>query len=1093
MPNMISPIRPHDSGDIEEKAARRAAALCAEALRLRTREEKNESAQRARMMEDEPGKAFSFALVDEVFRSHDAGRQAALWRRLLEEYGLPQFMTLWDRFLLQAGKGASFVLPGVVMPAVAGRMRHESRKVILDAEPGALRRHFAKRRAEGFDLNLNHLGEAVLGEEEAARRVQAVLRHLDHEAVDYVSVKISALFSQINLTAWDESLAAIKDRLRVLCRAAAQRGKFVNMDMEEYRDLELTLAAFRGLLEEPEFHSFSAGIVLQAYVPEAWAAQQELTDWARRRVEEGGAPVKLRLVKGANLAMEKVEAELHGWEAAPYATKEETDANFRRMLEFGCRAENASVVRLGVASHNLFDVALALELREALGTADHVGLEMLEGMASYQARAARAQAGRLLLYAPVVVEADFVSAMAYLVRRLDENTGADNFLRALFSLAPGTPAWAEQERRFRQGWRRRLEVCAVSRRNGSPTATQSGQGGGFTNEPDTDWTRAENRRALQESRASWRPEVLPPLPEMNAMLAEAGEAQRRWADAGLEHRAAVLRAAAEVMAQERFATLACLQHDGKKAPLDADAEVSEAIDFARYYALAGAAPEGMAAEPLGVVVVAPPWNFPYAIPCGGVLAALAAGNAVVLKPAPETVQTAWLLAKHLWMAGVPREVLRFFPCEDGEAGRALITHPAVACVVLTGGYETARLFQSWRPSLRLYAETSGKNALVVTASADREQAARDLVRSAFGHSGQKCSAASLGILEAEVYDDPVFRRQLRDAARSLPCGAAAQPGSVVTPLMREPEGALLRALTQLEPGESWLLEPRRAGGVPHLWTPGIKLGVQPGSFFHGTECFGPVLGLMRAGSLRQAIEWQNATGYGLTAGLHSLDHEEIALWSEAVQAGNLYINKPTTGAVVQRQPFGGWKRSCIGPGAKAGGPHYTHLFSILREKEERSLDEAARDFAGAWETYFSKEHDPSALVCEKNVLRFRPCRGVAVLLPVRDARALKLAEMASRLTGVPLHVIIAGGMSEAEACQRIREAAREAEFLRTASAPSDALLRAAHEAGLNWIDAPFSGCGRVELRYWLREQALSQPRHRYGQMPQWLPPERAGH
>ena len=224
------------------------------------------------------------------------------------------------------------------MKAVAARMRADSARVILPGEPQPLARYLTKRAAEGFRINLNHLGEVVLGEEEAARRLAAVPGHLADPAVKYISVKISAVFSQINLVAWDETLAAIKVRLRTLYRAAVQGGKFVNLAMEEYRDLALTVAAFRRVLDEPMFRAFSAGIVLQAYLPDSGAAQRELTEWARRHVAAGGAPIKIRLVKGANLAMEAVEAELHGWHPAPDGSKAETDANFRRLLVYGVSA-----------------------------------------------------------------------------------------------------------------------------------------------------------------------------------------------------------------------------------------------------------------------------------------------------------------------------------------------------------------------------------------------------------------------------------------------------------------------------------------------------------------------------------------------------------------------------------------------------------------------------------------------------------------------------------------------------------------------------------------------------------------------------------
>ncbi|HCN28630.1 MAG TPA: 1-pyrroline-5-carboxylate dehydrogenase [Verrucomicrobiales bacterium] len=1055
-----------------EQAIQLAEHLLKRALGQQSAGEKREAERLGRLMNDPQGRAFTFAMVDEVFRSHDASASAKRWRRLVALHGLPQYLPLADRALMGIGAAGSLILPNVVMKAVAARLRADSARVILPGEREPLHRYLASRKEAGFRVNLNHLGEAVLGEEEARRRFEAVLAHLADPAVEYISVKISAIFSQIHLIAWDETLHAIQDRLRPLYRAAQKDGKFVNLDMEEYRDLALTLAAFRGLLDEPEFQQLRAGIALQAYLPDSFSAMQELTQWARRRVAAGGAPVKIRLVKGANLAMEKVEAEMHGWHPAPYATKAETDANFRRLLDHGCRPENAMAVRLGVASHNLFDVALALTLREQNGVRDHVEIEMLEGMANHQARAVRDAAGAMLLYAPAVRSHDFLSAMAYLVRRLDENTAPENFLRDMFAMRPGSPEWENQKRRFIQGWRDRHIVSADSRRSRPLELPASG----FHNAPDTDFTQPSARAALQEAIHTWQPVPLPALPDLETTLRTACSAQNDWELLGVAGRAAIIHRAADIMEQQRFAALACLRADGKKAAGDADGEVSEAIDFARYYARTAGAPAGLAAEAMGVIAVVSPWNFPYAIPAGGVLAALMAGNSVILKPARATGQTAWLLINQLWQAGVPREVLHFFPC-DGQAGRKMLTDERVAACILTGGYETARKFQSWRPSLPLYAETSGKNALVITAQADRELAIKDLVRSAFGHSGQKCSAASLAILEAEVYDDPNFRRQLRDAAASLHAGPASDPRSIVTPLVNPPGKDLHRALTTLDAGEEWLLEPKQLSDDPCLWSPGIKLGVKPGSWFHLTECFGPVLGVMRADSLAQATEWQNATDFGLTAGIHSLDPDEISWWRDRVRAGNLYINRPITGAIVRRQPFGGWKKSCIGPGAKAGGPNYVMSFCRLRE-----ANGATPDYAQAWQNHFAKDHDPSALACESNIFRYRPCRGVILRLDTPDEHFIKLARLASETTGAPLALSIRSEESDTAFIARLPALAKQAEFLRTLSAPGDEVLHAAFEASLNWINAPILCNGRVELARWLREQSVSQTLHRYGQI-----------
>lgn len=1163
------------------------------------RAEKREGAQIARLMGDLAGKGFLFAMVDETFRSTQPGVAAKRWRGILSDFGVPRYPGWHERALMALGAFGSRFAPGIVMPLVQVMMRAQTSKVILSGEEKALQGFLARRKSEGFSVNLNHLGEAVLGEEEAAHRLEEALRFLARPDVAYLSIKISAIFSQINLLAWDETLGEIKTRLRCLYRAALPQGKFVNLDMEEYRDLALTIAAFTQVLDEPEFAGLEAGIVLQAYLPDSFGAQQGLVAWARGRMERGGAGIKIRLVKGANLAMERVEAELHGWQAAPYASKPETDANFRRMLEWGCQAENARVARLGVASHNLFDVALALVLREKMGVKERVEIEMLEGMAPPIARAVRAQAGGLLLYAPVVKRADFLSALAYLIRRLDENTSEDNFLRDAFGLSPDSATWHAQRAAFETGWRNRHAVFAGSRRhtalepqpektggNGSleihssqdgtsqsepvengllesvslesvsleskpgkespenafspelfarapiksdllpdvlsesdspanaslqsesfepsvlegvalesespenvPFDGEPSQRAAFRNEPDSDWTQPDVRAALQCALNAWRAPDLPVLPPLDEVLETARRGQVAWQQLGVAARAAIVERAGDVLARGRFEAIACMRADAKKAVPEADAEASEAIDFARYYAR-HSVPDGVETQPLGVVVVTPPWNFPYAIPGGGVLAALVAGNAVILKPAPETAHTAFLLARQLWQAGVPREVLQFFACDDGQTGRALICDSRVAAVILTGSLETARMFQAWRPSLRLFAETSGKNALVISAQADREAAIKDLVKSAFGHAGQKCSAASLAIIEAEVYDSPDFRRQLRDCAHSLFVGSASDPRSLVTPTVQAPSKSLRRALTTLDEGEEWLLEPRQIGDECG-WSPGIKLGVRGGSWFHQTECFGPVLGLMRAHSLSHALELQNATRFGLTAGLHSLDPREIAQWIEAVEAGNLYINRGTTGAVVGRQPFGGWKASSIGEGAKAGGPNYAWSFLHLSDVPDVSTDFAA-SYREAWETHFSRSHDPSGLRSESNVFRYRPCRGVILRLPRRDEAVIERAQLAASLSGAALLISLADEESDADFAARLPALCARFEWMRTVEGASDEVLRAAHEAGFNWIDAPISAHGRVELRFWLREQAVSQTRHRYGQVSEFQPDSRRG-
>jgi RHH-type proline utilization regulon transcriptional repressor/proline dehydrogenase/delta 1-pyrroline-5-carboxylate dehydrogenase len=456
-----------------------------------------------------------------------------------------------------------------------------------------------------------------------------------------------------------------------------------------------------------------------------------------------------------------------------------------------------------------------------------------------------------------------------------------------------------------------------------------------------------------------------------------------------------------------------------------------------------------------------------------VLPGRAAGSPVILKPAPETRHTARELAACFWKAGVPEDLFQLLPCDDDDAGRRLITHEDVDAVILTGAYDTARLFLDWAPAKRVHAETSGKNALVITAAADLDAAVKDLVRSAFGHAGQKCSAASLAILEASVYDDERFRRTLKDAVTSLKVGHAHDLSTRMGPLIRPPEGPLRLALTRLEPGEEWLVEPEQLDRLGCLWRPGVKLGVQPGSMFHLTECFGPVLGLMRANDLDHAIEMQNAVPYGLTAGIHSLDAAETRQWAEQVEAGNLYINRHITGAVVQRQPFGGWKRSSVGPTFKAGGPNYVLSLGRWRHHHDQLplLTDIADSFNQWWKREFSQAHDPSDLQAESNVLRYRPYRrGVLVHVgPGAPVEATDVCRLASQLTGTPMELTDHG-----------RLLSHDVDKLRILGDAPDQLRREALAHGMTIDDSPLCGHGRIELLRWLREQSVSETRHRYG-------------
>jgi RHH-type proline utilization regulon transcriptional repressor/proline dehydrogenase/delta 1-pyrroline-5-carboxylate dehydrogenase len=1113
--------------------------LLTDAISRRGWRERFQERRIARLLNDDDGLAFVLALTDEVLRIRDRARAAAHFQRLVSDGQAPQFLGRLDRTLLRMGAAAATRFPRIVMPLVQARVRAELASFVVAAEPRPFARHVARRRAAGIRLNINPLGEAVLGEDEAERRLEAVLALLRRPDIDYVSVKVSSVCSQLNIVAFDHEVERVAGRLRRLYDEALlhQPHKFVNLDMEEYSDLDLTVAVFKRVLSEDRYAQLPAGIVLQAYIPDSDPVLVDLLAWARDRHRRHGSAVKIRLVKGANLAMEQVEAELASWTQAPFATKAEVDANYKRMLDVLLDPANAGALRVGVGTHNLFEAAWALTVAADRGLGGMLEMEMLEGMAPSIAESVRWQAGDLLLYAPIARRADSESVIAYLVRRFDENTGPENFLRHQFSLQPGTRTWERERDRFRDAVRDRHAPAQRTRRtqdrSREAAAGERADGDGpdprFDNEPDTDVSVAANRewlaaqlKDLDAHGVQVVPAVLagrtvtdgeladgrdPADPEcvayrwvqadetqVDEAVAAARAAGERWRARSLEDRRQALRAVAHRLVAARGRLIGIMAREAGKTVAESDPEVSEATDFARYYAaripeLAAREGDGARFEPFGTVVVVPPWNFPLAIPAGGVLAALAAGNAVILKPAPETVATAWALAQACWEAGIPQDALQFLPTTDGDVGRRLIEHPGVDAVILTGSWDTARMFLGWRPDLRLHAETSGKNAIVITAAADLDGAVADLVHSAFGHAGQKCSAASLAIVEASVYNDERFRRQLADAVRSLRVGPGWDLSTTMGPLIRTPEDPLDDALHRLGPGESWLVEPHQQGENPRLWTAGIKLGVRPGSPFHLTECFGPVLGLMCAADLGQAIEWQNQPAYGLTAGLQSLDPAEIERWREAVQAGNLYVNRHITGAIVRRQSFGGWKRSVMGPGPKAGGPNYVASLGTWTARFDGTVHEFAAAVARAWREDLVSV-DESGLLAEANVFRYRPLRtallragdGVSdqeISLALAAASAVDVAVSVSSPVERDLERALTVTVED-EAALIARIGGVSADKLRLIGAADEKLRLAVHDAGLWLDDVPVVAQPTRELLRWVREQAVSETRHRHG-------------
>jgi RHH-type transcriptional regulator, proline utilization regulon repressor / proline dehydrogenase / delta 1-pyrroline-5-carboxylate dehydrogenase len=900
-----------------------------------------------------------------------------------------------------------------------------ARQFIAGRNPEDVMKTLRKKRRQGIGFTVDLLGEAVVSEEEAAEytaRCQELLEHLARETrgwtdalgknselfpVVNVSVKISALYSQMNPADPADAIAHLAPKLRPILRRAKELGVFINFDMESYAHKNATLELFRTLFTEPEFRDWPhAGIVIQAYLRDAEPDLRDLIAWGRAR----GTRFTVRLVKGAYWDYEKIKSTQNGWVIPVWLQKPESDANFERLTRI--LLENESIVTSAFGSHNVRSIAHAQALAEELGIdRSRFEFQLLYGMAGPIKRALVEMGYRVREYSPV---GELLPGMSYLVRRLLENTSNEGFLRAKFSEhvsaaqllrdpldlvngvealdSPVIPSAVEGSRR------ETLQVTSTESlgfarddgigRNGATLETPPGDT--YKNASLVNFVYPESqekmRTALREVRAHfgqkhplvidgkeiWTDKLLksvnPSSPdEIIGYVAEAGipEAERAakaarrafetWARTPVEERCRLLERAAAILDRRRFELSAVEVFEVGKAWAEADGDIREAMDFCLFYAqqmrLIGypRLTQNMPGEesyqhywPRGVALIIAPWNFPVAILCGMVTAALVTGNAVIMKPAEPSAILGSLLMEVFLEAGVPPGVLNCLHGRGSVIGAHLVDHPDVEMIAFTGSREVGlRIWESagktrpgQRELKRVVCEMGGKNAVIVDSDADLDETIVDTIYSAFGYQGQKCSACSRLIVLEENYERVMHR--LLAAAASLRVGNPEHSGITVGPVIDET--AYHRIQEIIEQGKSEATLAFQAADIPdkgYFIPPTIFTDVKPEMTLSQCEIFGPVLSVLKARDLDDAIRIANDTDYALTAGFFSRSPANIERVKAELVAGNVYVNRSCTGAVVGRHPFGGFKMS--GGGTKAGGSDYLLNFLVPRVVTENIM------------------------------------------------------------------------------------------------------------------------------------------------------------
>ncbi len=1056
------------------------------------------------------GKNFLIRLMDVAFRSKNYGRISAYVLNLFKnDTAYEQLFNSGEKTLIRLFKIMGYRLPSVSIPLMLHQIQEVTSPVLFFWGDKRYKNHYHKRKKEGIQLNINLIGEALIGETEAQHRIESYCALLNQNEVDYISIKISTIYSQIESIAHDEVVAILKEKLAILYREVQKIEqktgiqKFVNLDMEEYRDLSITLDTFKETLDQPEFKSLRAGIVLQAYLPDSYNELLSLQKWALERVQNGGSPVKVRVVKGANLEMELTEASMRDWSLATYHSKMEADANFKRMLRVLLDAKSTQGLHVGVASHNIFDLAFALTLVKDNQLEKTVDFEMLEGVSGTTPLHIIEYKVNVLLYTPIVKKENYNNAIAYLVRRLDEGTQKGNFLKEGFNLDIGSDKWGELKNQFLESVGIMETVQKTSNRLQDRKTQSIVVQDHFENVADTDWTSHANRAWITEIKQRWTNPIavvgdtIPvvgvientsrtkitlknwkgTLPwsyeiadndDYNTMIQSNSE----WYRFSSELKASILRQAACEIEKERGNLIAVAVEELGKTVVEVDVEVSEAIDFANYYAksLLDIEKEGIPFECSGINLVLSPWNFPIAIPIGGVLASLAAGKRVILKPSQNAAACSYLISQCLWKAGVPKDAFAFLPTKESNLDPYLSNGNTFDAVILTGGTATAQFLLNRNPKLNLYAETGGKNATIVTALSDRDQAIKNVVQSAFGNTGQKCSATSLLILEREVFEDAHFKALLKDAAESRVYGDPWNFHTHIGPLA-EPINDRIQHVLDTTKDHEWLLKPEVKGEF--LLTPGIKWGIDTSDFGYNNELFGPILFVMKAEGIYDAIRLVNDVDYGLTTGIESLDKEEVNYWKKNIQAGNLYANRSTTGAIVQRQPFGGIKASCYGFGMKAGGVNYVRQFLNIKP-QAINIDDIEEQYLEVFLSHFNKETDYVKIRGQHNICKYIRPKKVFVLTDKQtDPIHLQMVTIASQILNIEPKIVSDWKtiLSEVDSNCVVRS---------LAASLDDDFRKALHQKHIHIYDRTPNANGRFEFLNYLTEQSLSINYHRYG-------------
>jgi RHH-type transcriptional regulator, proline utilization regulon repressor / proline dehydrogenase / delta 1-pyrroline-5-carboxylate dehydrogenase len=944
------------------------------ALISQTSKEKRDQKLFTKLITNIRSRSFIINIIDQGFRSHSYLRRADQILHLIHQYGIPENLSISLRFKLLflkllKKKGAAYLVT-----SIGKKLNDEFSHLVFPSEKDDL----LKKKNPNNLLNFSQVGGLPLGREGVKKWQKKYRRLLEKPNINYISIKSSSLLPKINLLDWEASVKFLATKLQYIYQIANEnpikqkdgttKHKFINIDIENYQSVKITIQAFKQALSNPSFANLSAGITLQSYLPEAFELQKDLVQFAKKRIEDGGNAIKITIVKGSYLEKEEIQASINNWAQAPYTSKKETDANFKKMLEFACLKPNARVANVGIATHNIFDIAYGLLLIYENEIFPYAEIEMFATRTPNIRNVINQVFDNVRLYCPVADKNEFHKALSFIFRRIDENLRPQNFLYKINKLTPRSKRWDQLKEAFFSSCEKINNLSHEKRQKQDRLENKTflkERFSLFDNEQQTNFSLKNNRiwanEIIKNVKTNTESLIIPlqingqifeknqdgifhqiaskektlyhysiaDENDINKAILCANSYLSIWKNVSVEEKMTFFSNITSLYKQKRKELIATLIKEQGKILIDADVEICQAIDSIEYYKFRYSntvTTKDVSFSPIGTCIIVSSKGNSLSTPTGNIISALLCGNSVIFKPSKDSVLTGWQIVNTFWEAGIPKEVLQFIICDNEVVENSLINTNSNSKLIFSGRGLTAKKFIKKNPLINISANLEGKNTMIITDCCDRDLAIESLVKSAFSNSGQNDFTITVAILESEVYEDKIFLQKLIDAVSPYKLGFPWDLSTNLVPLRHEIKENLKIALTTLEPGESWLLTPKQNENNPFLYSPGIKIGATENSLTFKRVFAGPVLSLVRASNLKSAISIANSLPYGLISVLQSLDEREHHYFSENIQTGSKYINRATKLAMIRRQPYGGYKSSSYGINFKEGGPNYLLKF-----------------------------------------------------------------------------------------------------------------------------------------------------------------------